>query len=140
MIKNSDMTIGYTRRLNQFEMNPHLLGNYNYFTNLSSGSSTYKKDLKKLEESLVLSDHKEVNVNIPIVFNEKIQIFQFSPPSDNLWNIEIRLTDREGTTGAATTNKNLLQLYKNIMSVNNKWADSNTQHWQVSLKNVSTTS
>lgn len=39
-------------------------------------------------------------------FSEKLQRFQFAPPSDNLWSIKICVADRNGMT--TSDNKNNL--------------------------------
>lgn len=67
-------------------------------------------------------------------FSNKLQTFAFAPPSDNLWLVEITLADRKSATplqSQSLDNKNLLQLYKNIITVNEKWDSLNGESWKI---------
>lgn len=65
------------------------------------------------------------------LFLQKLNIFQFGPPSDNLWVIEIKSENE--------TNRNLKQLNENINSVLNWWNTTNRELWKVNFQNQSNT-
>ena len=72
--------------------------------------------------------------NTPRHFNSLIQKFDFSPPSDNLWNVEIRLKKIDDSKkNLKNDNNNLLQLYTNIKAVNKTWNDANRESWHVNV-------
>lgn len=67
--------------------------------------------------------------NYSDIFISELQNFHFAPPSDNLWTIEFHLADRNGSLGQ--TNNNLLQLYTNVLAVNEKWDKLNGKSWSI---------
>lgn len=140
IIKNSDWSVGSVRQLNQYEYDTEQAGKYRFFQMLND--SSYKSKLLQHDKELTLSNQLYNTTNTPINFNQKLQIFQFSPPSDNLWNVEITLSDRSGGVGSQVVadNKNLLQLYYNILSVNNNWSNNNDERWKIDMTQVKNTS
>ena len=89
VIKNSDNTIGTIRRLNQYEMDSDLAQKYR-FLELKNQSSNYEHKAKSISLNRLPRQGKHLPKNLPSNFNDKIQIFEFAPPSDNLWNVTIQ--------------------------------------------------
>lgn len=115
----------------------------------SQNKSKVKNKIMKYEEyqvkgssSYTSPNHKSPSdaVNSFQLFVNKIQNFTFSPPSDNLWLIQITLADRNTnpTQAQDLDKKNLLQLYENITAVNTSWSNrtSNTT-WEISVNEQS---
>lgn len=131
-IKNSDYSVGTVRRLNQYEMDSDLAQKYRYLE-LKNKQSKYEHKAKTNTLDKLPLKGKNLPKNTPLSFNEKIQIFQFAPPSDNLWNITIQPSMLQNIGDIDTSNQNLLQLYKNIIKVNETWDKSKAEEWQISI-------
>lgn len=113
---------GYIQSLNS-EQNVSLNTKYSRFLNSANQTAIkYKPDEPK-EEIVTSSQSDEIEtVNIYERFNSLIQIFAFAPPSDNIWDIKIELSDQQDSTGAYNTgDRSLSELYYNIKKVNETW-------------------
>ena len=123
-IRNSDLTVGRTERINQYQTDTEITGLARFF------QLTELKKKSQPEANVTLGQQQEIVSNLPSNFNQKIQIFQFAPPSDNLWNVSFKLAHCEGMT----TKRDLTQLYKNILAVNDGWKKWHGEPWHVSIK------
>lgn len=130
IIKNSDYSVGTVKKLNQYEMDNTEAQQQRLqqlFFNESNKTEVKKRNWNKI------SNKNGAAANTPEAFNSKLQVFFFGPPSDNLWNIEFFLSthDENGNNNEKT---DLLQLYNNILSVNQKWKSSHSEAWEVNTK------
>lgn len=139
IIKNSDYSIGTVKRLNQYEMDSDLAQKYRYLE-LKNQTSNYEHRAKSISLRNLPREGKHIPKNLPANFNDKLQTFEFAPPSDNLWNITIQPSRAQMIGDIDTSNQNLFQLYKNITSVNQTWASNRAEGWQVSLNQAKNTS
>lgn len=140
IIKNADGTVGNTLSANKFMMDNNLQAKYRLLQSYSN-----KKELKKLKnvdgigkDSSLKKDVKEVaDTTSPNILNflSKIQSFQFGPPSDNLWTVEI-LAEQRGTNESGK----LTVLYENILNVNLNWSNMIGTRWKIDLEQPTRTS
>lgn len=143
-IKNSDYSVGYVTRLNQYQMDMDEAQKYRYhqLTMADTYGGKYKHGAKKGNWKEVKATANDV-LNTPEIFNSKIQLFLFSPPSDNLWNVTFELSTFDIDSNPSKLqnyNKSINQLYQNILAVNSKWSEVNAEPWAVNMGNVKTTS
>lgn len=69
-------------------------------------------------------------------FLTKLEKFYFCPPSDNLWTVSIGL-ETNTLSDALQNSSQILNLYNNIIEVNNKWKkEISSSKWDVDLKNT----
>ena len=140
IIRNSDYSVGQTRRLNQYEMDSAEAQRFRFNQILkdSAQKDPYKHGAKKANWDEVLTNGKPAPQNSPEMFNLKLQEFFFSPPSDNLWNVEISLStysfDGDKSKAPASAKQtSLLQLYTNIEAVNDTWNKLNAEGWKIDV-------
>ena len=127
-IRNSDLTVGRTERINQYQTDTEITGLARFYQLVELDKIKNKKS--KNDTNVTLAQQQEIVSNLPSNFNQKIQIFQFAPPSDNLWNVSFKLSYCNGQT----SERNMLQLYKNILAVNEGWKKWHGEPWHVTLK------
>lgn len=123
-IRNNDGTVGTVMRINQNYMNTQQYQQYAYY---QLKNSTYKSDAD------TMYSFSSICKNLPVNFNSKIQNYLFSPPSDNLWNVEIKLSTLkdDGTQRPNYFGTSLNALYNNIIKVNEQWSNTRNEGWQV---------
>lgn len=138
-IKNSDYSIGTIRRLNQYEMDTDLAQKYRYLQ-LKNIKSDYEHKAKTLSLHNLPLNGERMPQNLPFNFNDKIQHFIFSPPSDNLWNITIQPSTSQNMGDIDLTNQNLVQLYNNITKVNETWENHRAEDWKVTTSQAANSS
>ena len=132
ILNNNAFTVGRVMTGNQYQADTEIAGQAR-FLQLSAINQTIDKTKKPSLDNL----DGNTFLNTPVNFNQKLQIFQFAPPSDNLWNVSFKLSYYEGQPN---NNNNLLQLYKNILSVNEGWSNWHEEKWKMDLKQIETSS
>ena len=110
------------------------------YLELKNKQSNYEHKAKTTTINELPKKGRNFPKNIPQTFNSKIQIFNFAPPSDNLWNVTIQPSTSQSIGDINTSNLNLIQLYKNIEKINKTWEDNRAEEWKVSLKDAQNTS
>lgn len=120
MIRNADGTVGNVISANKFMMDNNLQSKYrllNSYTNsknkvaISAGGTSGTNG-----QGTELNDILSANSPTLVGFLSKMEKFYFSPPSDNLWTINIDTDDSNFTNGTS-----LGILYKNITAMNTIW-------------------
>lgn len=139
IIRNNDFSVGRTERINTNILDSEGLRLSIFYRNLNAEQTPYDGKAKSMTLKEAAKNNNGTPTNLPANFNDLIQTFEYAPPTDNLWNVEIQLSDVAGTVGASTTyndKRNLLQLYKNIESVTNTWLKTKSDLWKVDLGNA----
>ena len=135
IIKNPDGTIGNTISANKFMMDNNLQAKYRLlqsYTNERKGHKLGKKIAGTYGKDYKLSDAEKNLTQFNIDnFISKLQKFEFCPPSDNLWTIEI--------TGQYDNTK-LVGLYDNILSTNKNWSNQVGTRWKINMETAENTS
>ncbi len=134
IIKNADGTVGNTTSANKFMLDNNLQAKYRLLQSFSNQRENRK--LKKVggigENATETADATAPNI---LNFLSKLEKFQFAPPSDNLWTIEI-LPEQRGLNDAGK----LLSLYKNIINVNKDWEKMIGTRWKIDVEQPARTS
>lgn len=131
MIRNADGTVGNVISANKFMMDNNLQSKYrllNSYTNsknkvaISAGGTSGTKG-----QGTELNDILSANSPTLVGFLSKMEKFYFSPPSDNLWTINIDIDDSNFTNGTS-----LGILYKNITAMNSTWKNKiSNSKWSI---------
>lgn len=105
MIRNEDGTIGNVISANKFMMDDNIQSKYrllqSYANNkkkvsISSGGTSGTKG-----NGVELEDVLSANAPTIVGFLSKMEKFYFSPPSDNLWTVNIDTDDSDITDGTS---------------------------------------
>lgn len=131
-ITNDDGTIGYITNANKYLYSDDYLKKYKLLELLSDNKNVVRKTVTaggvKGKDST-----EKANTNGPTILNfiTKLQKFQFSPPSDNLWTISIDTMDNldQKKSGLPT-------LYSAITAANNSWKSIVQTRWEVNMQQV----
>lgn len=137
-VTNDDGTTGIITNANKYLLSDDYLQKYKLLQALSKKNkqATNSKKLINVGGTKVGKDAKvsteTYSTSHPGIlhFLTKLQKFQYAPPSDNLWTVEI--TSQE--TPQPKTN-GLVTLYKSITNINESWQKSIQSKWKVSLEN-----
>lgn len=135
-VTNDDGTTGIITNANKYLYSDDYLQKYKLLQALSKknkqpenskklinvGGTKVGKEAKESAETFSTS-HPGV-----LHFITKLQKFQYAPPSDNLWTIEISAQE---TTQPKTNG--LVTLYKSITSINSNWQKMIQSKWKISL-------
>lgn len=156
-IINDDNSVGMIGKLTSYDMDTHAnsqavkyhkLKNQTFIYNEAtgrgyyghSGTNGYEHKAKKTTLDKLPVKGKNIPKNLPLNFNEKIQNFFFSPPSDNLWNVEIQPSSCQNNIELSDSNRNLKQMYVLIDTINKTWRSNKTENWKISLDGAKNTS
>ena len=119
-IRNADGTVGNIISANKFMMDDNIQSKYRLLqsyankkkkVSISAGGTSGTKG-----EGAELDDILSANSPTIIGFLSKMEKFYFSPPSDNLWTVNIDTDDSNLTDGTS-----LEVLYNRITTMNTKW-------------------
>jgi hypothetical protein len=71
-----------------------------------------------------------------------MQMFQFAPPSDNVWTVSIKCIPHKVKTedGIQDIKPSLETLYKAILGVNKKWNEKVASKWDINLEGAQSSS
>ena len=128
IIKNDDGTVGNTTSANKFMMDNNLQSKYRLLQSYSDRKEN-KKIKKKSTTGKNASETDDSTAPNILIFLSKLENFQFSPPSDNLWTIEILPEQRD-----LNNSGKLITLYDNIIEVNNNWSKMIGTRWKIDLE------
>ena len=129
-IKHSNGVIGNVLQANKYESDNELYSKYLLLKNYASQTQNYTRIVAGGigESSEEVASTTGANI---LNFLSKMEKFYFNPPSDNLWTIHITLDESD---------KKLLQLYKNIIAVNESWQKKIHTKWKISTNDANNTS
>lgn len=140
MIRNADGTVGNTISANKFMMDDNIQSKYRLLQSyankrkkvaISAGGTTGTKG-----EATELDDILSANSPTIIGFLSKMEKFYFSPPSDNLWTVNIDIDDTNLTDGTS-----LETLYDRITTMNRQWKNKvASSMWNISTEKAAVTS
>ena len=118
-IVNQDNSVGSVGKLTSYDMDTHAnslaikyhnLKNQTFVYDESTGKGRYTHSGNASNENKAkrtkISNLRNITGNLPINFNERIQNFFYSPPSDNLWNVEIQPSSCQNNINLTDKTKN----------------------------------
>jgi hypothetical protein len=81
------------------------------------------------------TNHTELPFNLLNNFMSMMQMFQFAPPSDNIWTVSITCIPHKVKTedGMQDIKPSLETLYKAIVEVNKKWNEKVASKWEIKV-------
>jgi hypothetical protein len=81
------------------------------------------------------TNHTELPFNLLNNFMTMMQMFQFAPPSDNIWTVSITCIPHKIKTkdGMQDIKPSLETLYKAIVEVNKKWNEKVASKWEIKV-------
>ena len=127
MIRNADGTVGNIISANKFLGDTNLISKYNLLQSYS-GQVNGKRVLAGGTDSTGKTEDFDILSPSLSGFMTKLQNFQFCPPSDNLWTVNI---DSEGTD--FTDGSSLITLYNSIINTNQNWEQMVGTGWKIIL-------
>lgn len=127
MIRNADGTVGNIISANKFLGDTNLISKYNLLQSYS-GQVNRKRVLAGGTDGTGKTEDFDILSPTLSGFMTKLQNFQFCPPSDNLWTVNI---DSEGTD--FTDGSSLITLYNSIISTNQNWEQMVGTGWKIIL-------
>lgn len=83
------------------------------------------------------TNHTELPFNLLNNFMSMMQMFQFAPPSDNIWTVSITCIPHKVKTEdnkIVDVKPSLETLYKAIREVNKKWNEKVASKWEIKLE------
>lgn len=145
-IINDDGKVGMTSFASKFAQDTSLASKYRVLSSLSGKQKTKQKvhasgvsnlngalidwqgNFNATENKIIQENSLKNNI---MFFISKMQTFEFAPPSDNLWSVQIKLQ-------SISTPNELSNLYSNIIAVNKAWTNKISSKWKINLpKNTS---
>jgi hypothetical protein len=74
-------------------------------------------------------------------FMQKMQLFQFAPPSDNIWTVSIEVASARGSnlTDKDDLGTSIVTLYNGIIAANKLWSQKSTTRWAINVDKLSLT-
>lgn len=152
-IVNQDNSVGSVGKLTSYDMDTHAnslaikyhnLKNQTFVYDESTGKGKYTHSGNASNENKAkrtkISKLRNITGNLPLNFNERIQNFFYSPPSDNLWNVEIQPSSCQNNINLTDKTKNLAQLYQSILAINGGWRQTREENWKISMNAVQNSS